>query len=244
VTANQFFIPSRDVDGSRGRLSGDEHHHLSRVARLRPGDEVGLFDESGTRYLGRIERIGPDATDVVLLSRESGSVQGVRLTLVQSVLKAKAMEAVVEKATELGVEAVIPLLSRRSVVRIEGSAGRQIERWGRIALAAAKQCRSGRVPRIVSPLRLERLLAGPSEGERLFLSEHGGTPLREVLAGPGRIRADAASLLVGPEGGWDPDEEAEMAAAGWRPVSLGDAILRADTAAVCGAAMIIHFWSA
>lgn len=242
MTADHFFIARRDIDGARGRVSGAEHHHLSRVARLRPGDEVRLFDESGGRYAARIERIGPDATDLVILSAEAPESPRTRLTLGQAVLKAKAMEIVVQKATELGVFAIAPLLSRRSVVRTGPDGGKQVERWSRVALAAAKQSHAGQIPRIFEPVRLAAFLADGRDGEKLFLSERGGTPFREILAGPGSARPSEAVVLIGPEGGWDPGEEEEIRASGYRAVSLGGTILRAETAALSAAAMALHFW--
>ncbi len=242
MTSDHFFIARRDISGSRGRIMGAEHHHLGRVARLRPGDEVGLFDETGGRYAARIEKIGPDGTDVVILSAEAAAAPRVRLTLGQSVLKAKAMETVVQKATELGVSAIAPLLSRRSVVRPGRGNGSPVERWLRIARAAAKQSGSGRLPRIGEPVRMAAFLAEDRGGEKLVLTERGGTPLRDLLAGPGALRPDEATLVVGPEGGWDAAEEEEILASGFRAVSLGRAILRAETASLVAAGMALHFW--
>jgi 16S rRNA (uracil1498-N3)-methyltransferase len=243
LTANQFFIARRDISGSAGRLSGPEHHHLSRVARMHPGDEVRLFDESGFLYSARIEKIGPAATDLVILSSTAAESPRTPITLGQAVLKVGAMETVIQKATELGIFAIAPLLCRRSVVKVSGDGGKRTERWSRIALAAAKQSHSGHVPRILEPIGLSGFLSGERPGERLFLSESGGTPFREILTGFGPSRPAAAAILVGPEGGWDPAEEHEILASGYRPVSLGGTILRAETAAVAAAAMAMHFWN-
>lgn len=243
MTANHFFIARRDISGSAGRLSGAEHHHLSRVARVRLGDVVGLFDEDGSLYSARIVSIGPDATDLLILSSKAAAAPRTRLTLGQAVLKAGPMEIVVQKATELGVFAIAPVLCRRSIVKVGGDGGKRAERWSRIALSAAKQSHSGRVPRILEPVRLSGFLAGERGGEKLFLSERGGTPFREILAGAGTSRPSEAVILVGPEGGWDPAEERDILESGYLAVSLGGAILRAETAAVSAAAMAMHFWN-
>jgi 16S rRNA (uracil1498-N3)-methyltransferase len=243
LTADHFLIACRDISGSAGRLSGAEHHHLSRVARMRPGDEVGLFDEDGRLYSARIASIGPDATDLLILSSTDAAAPQTRLTLGQALLKSGPMETVVQKATELGVFAIAPLLCRRSVVKVGEDGGKRAERWSRVALAAAKQSHSGRVPRIPAPVRLSVFLAGERRGERLILSERGGTPFREILAGSGTSRPAEAVILVGPEGGWDPDEEKEILGSGYRAVSLGGTILRAETASISAAAMAMHFWN-
>ncbi len=166
-----------------------------------------------------------------------------RITLGQAVLKAKAMEEVVEKAAELGVFAIAPFLSRRSVVKPGRGGGSPTERWARIALAAAKQSHSGRLPHISAPVPLPAFLAERRNGAKLVLSEQGGTPFRDILAGPGASPPDEAVLLVGPEGGWEPAELEEILASGYRAVSLGRTILRAETAAVFAAAMALHFWN-
>jgi 16S rRNA (uracil1498-N3)-methyltransferase len=243
VTADHFFIARRDIAGARGRIAGAEHHHLSRVARLRAGDAVRLFDECGALYSARVEKIGPGATELVILTAEEPESPRTRITLGQAVLKAKAMEEVVEKAAEIGVFAIAPFFSRRSVVKPGRGGGSPTERWARIALAAAKQSHSGRLPRILAPVPLSSLLAERASGLKLVLTEQGGTPFRDILTDPDPSRPDEVILLVGPEGGWEPAEVEEILASGYRSVSLGRTILRAGTAAVLGAAMALHFWT-
>jgi 16S rRNA (uracil1498-N3)-methyltransferase len=245
LTSDHFFISKTGLAGTRGLLSGSEHHHLSRVVRMRAGDEIRLFDEDGILYRARIERIGRDATALLLFDTAGPVSRRTRIVLGQSVLKAKAMDALIQKATELGIFAIVPLLSRRGIVRLEGeSGGSRRERWQKIALSAAKQSHSGRVPRIRDPLRLDEFLGGEPGGLRLVLSERGGTLLRDLLLLPGETRPEEAVLIVGPEGGWDPAEEERILASGFQAVSLGKAILRAETAAVCAAAIVAHFWNA
>jgi len=225
-------------------LAGPEHHHLSRVARSRRGDIVGLFDENGTRYEARIEHIGPDRTELVLLERLEPAERRSRIILGQALLKAKAMDLVVQNAAELGLFAVVPIRASRSVVKSDGDGGKKIERWEKIAREASKQSKWGLVPRIRAPQDLASFVRGRTPGPAFFLSENEGRPLRDVILGmAGRAPADA-STLIGPEGGWTPEEEILMIEAGLEPVSLGRAILRAETAAISAAAILSHFWIA
>ena len=243
MTANRFFIPRRDISGRRGILRGAEHHHLSRVVRLRPGEDVGLFDEAGVLYSARVVHVGAEETELLLSSAGEAAAGPVRITLGQAVLKAKAMDTVVQKAAELGLYAIAPFISRRSVVRPTDRSPQRTERWSKIALAAAKQSRSGRVPRILVVSGLEDLSAAERGGVKLFLSERGGVLLRDILSGPPEARPSEVLLLIGPEGGWEDGEEERLRAAGFRAVSLGGTILRAETAALAAAAIVSHYWN-
>jgi 16S rRNA (uracil1498-N3)-methyltransferase len=242
LTANLFFVPSAKLAGSIARLDGAEHHHL-RVARLRPGDTIGLFDEEGNRVRAEIEAVNGEATRLRILQRERPEDVPLSLTLVQSLLKSKTMDDVVEQAAEWGLGAVVPVSSERTIVKVEGREDRKVERWRQIARSAAEQCKSGRVPRVDPPRPLAALLADPPPGRRIVLSEHGGRPLKDILAGapsPAAGEIDAWVLLVGPEGGWSEREIEAIVRAGFEAASLGPHILRAGTAAIGAAAIIIH----
>jgi 16S rRNA (uracil1498-N3)-methyltransferase len=242
LTSNLFFIEKKKIDGRRMVLEGPEHHHLFRVVRSQPGDIVRFFDEDGDRYEARIETIGTARTELVLLARTGPAERRTRIILGQALLKAKAMDLVVQKAAEFGLFAVVPIVASRSVARIEEGGGKKIERWTKIAREASKQSKWGLMPRIHLPLTLAAFLRGRSAGFAFFLSENDGRPLRDVVAGVAERPPAEAAALIGPEGGWTRDEEALMIEAGLEAVSLGRAILRAETAAIAAAAILSHFW--
>lgn len=247
MTANQFFVPHIPEAPSRVVLVGDEHRHLARAARVRAGDEIWLFDGSGRRSLGRVEKVGEDRTEVVLLKvEEDAAAPRTRIVLAQGLMEAKKLETVVEKAAELGCSDFIPVTSARSLKASVERADRKLERWRRIVREAAKQCKARSLTEIHPPRSLADLLRSPGAERRLFLSEHGGRPLKDILTSDaGKREAPPASvlLLVGPKGGWTEGEEAELRAAGFEAISLGRRVLRAETAAVAGASMIAHFWN-
>ena len=242
MTANQFFVPAI-AEGATGIvLEGVEHRHLARSARVRAGDEIWLFDGSGRRVLARVEKVGQDRTEVAVLKmEEEGGTPRPRIVLAQGLMEAKKLETVLEKAAELGCSDFIPIVSARSLKATEERTDRKLERWRRIAREAAKQCKSSLLTEVHPPRPLAGLLRAPGAERRLFLSEHGGRPLKDIVtsaAAPASVL-----LLVGPKGGWTEGEEAAVREAGFEAVSLGRRILRAETAAVAGAAMISHFWN-
>lgn len=243
MTASLFFIPAGKAAGSMIRLEGVELHHL-RAARITAGQSIWLFDEEGTRIRAEVESISSASAQIRLLDRESPRDSRLRLTLVQSILKNKSMDEVVQQASEWGVRNLIPVLTERTIVKIGDRPDRKGERWRKIALAAAEQCKSGRVPAIAPPRPLGEVLADPPEGHKVVLSEYGGRALKDILADqpapPSRTPEDWV-LLLGPEGGWSERELDAIGAAGFEAASLGPQILRAGTAAVSAAAMVLHF---
>jgi 16S rRNA (uracil1498-N3)-methyltransferase len=246
VTANQFFVPVIAPGAARIVVRGEEHRHLARSARVRPGESVWLIDAAGRRARARVESVGEDATELALVERQEPEDTRTRVALAQALVEAKKLETILEKVAELGCAAFIPVVSARSVRAAKDRADRKLERWNRIVREAAKQCKGRLVTAVEPPRTLKSLLREPPAGLRLFLSEHGGRPLREIVAGPGAPAdgpPEAVVLLVGPKGGWTGAEERDIRAAGFTAVSLGRRILRAETAAVAAAAMIVHFWN-
>ncbi len=241
MTANLFFVEKRHLGGPILHLQGSEHHHLSRVARLGPGEEVWLFDEEGERVRARVEKVTAEATSLKIMERRAADTQGPGVTLALAVLKGKAMDEVISGAVEWGIENLVPVLTERTVVKLAAGSGPKTERWKSVALAAAKQCKSGRVPRIEPVQGLNAFLAGRRPGRKVLLSEGGGRPLRDLAAEPGPAEgSESWTLLVGPEGGWTERELEAAAEAGFVPASLGRRILRASTAALSAAAILIH----
>ena len=243
MTANHFFVDRRDVENRRARLTGAEHHHLSRVVRVTLGDDVWLFDDRGMTYRARVEAITPEETRLAILEQQGPRTRPLRITLGQALLKAKGMELVIQKATEFGVYAIAPIEAARSVVRAGHREAKINDRWIKIALAASKQSHSGMLPRIFAPRPLKDFLGDPPGPVTLALNERGGRPLREIVRGSGKEPPVDVRVLVGPEGGWTTGEERLILEAGAITVSLGGNVLRAETAALAAAAILTHFWS-
>ncbi len=216
---------------------GPAAHRLIRVLRLRTGDELLVFAGDGHEWRASVRAAGRDTAEVEVLelvrSAAAANVLEVRLAL----LRPQRFDWAVEKITEAGGDVIGGLLTERTEERLRLGPAR-LERWGRIAIEAAEQCGRLFVPAVAEPVPLRHLLAGARPG--LVLADPAGAPIlsmRDRLSAFRRL-----TLLVGPEGGFSEAELAEARAAGALAVSLGDTVLRAETAAVVATAFIRSLW--
>jgi 16S rRNA (uracil1498-N3)-methyltransferase len=240
----RFYAPRLDAD--LVRLDGDEAHHLAHVLRLGAGDEVALFDGRGAERRGRVEAVGRRDVQVrVLDAVEPTAEPRVAVTLAQAALKGDRMDAVVRDATMLGVVAVQPLVTRRTVVPRSAVADERLrERWHRIAIASAKQCRRAVVPEIRAAVRFEEWVAS-ARGAYMLVepegppAEAGRYSVNDLLE---RAAPDAAAVVVGPEGGWDEMELQAAARAGCVELTLGARTMRADAAPLVVLAALRAVW--
>jgi 16S rRNA (uracil1498-N3)-methyltransferase len=242
---HRFFAPALDPGDETVVLPRDEAEHLTRVLRLGPGDTVAVFDGRGTEFLARVATAVRRDVTVQLLSRlEAARESSVQITLVQAVLKGDRMDDVVRDAVMLGVSAVQPIVTRRSEVTVaQLLRGARVERWNRVALASAKQCRRAVLPEVRTPLTLETWLGEPLPATRLMLVEPSAASTVEPLSVlRGAAPPSEAVVLVGPEGGWDPLEVAAAQAAGVRLVSLGSRTLRADAVPIAALSVLEFLW--
>ncbi len=244
------YVPSEGWANSESvLLPTSEWHHLVKVLRLGEGDRLILFDGTGREAEGIIEGRASRRVRVIRLwRREAGSVS---LVLYQAVLKQEAMDCVIRKAVELGVSDFWPVEADRSIPRILGErAAARGERWRTIALDAARQCQIVRLPAIHPVVRLETVLedlpgldcvfvGSLMAGSRPLLSD--ALPLLEVVARRGRA---GVGLFIGPEGDWTEAEHERLVRAGARPVTFGENILRADTAACYGLSVLRALFTA
>jgi 16S rRNA (uracil1498-N3)-methyltransferase len=226
-----------EVHGDTAFLTGEHALHLSRVLRAAIGQEFDIAAAGSVRR-GTITAIADDRVEFslgpMLISKPSAN-----LTLALAIFKFDRMEWAIEKCTEIGVARIIPIVARRTDAHLASAAGKRHERWGRIARQAAEQSRRGGVPEIVSPTKLTDLGASPalsSATARIVLAEtEKAVHLRDVL----KSDHDNLVLAVGPEGGWTDDELQWFRQAGWAAASLGDTILRAETAAMVATALAL-----
>ncbi len=233
----RVYVPG-PLAGRRCTVEGDAAHHIVRVLRLGTGDPLIVFDGEGREYEGRIQAIDKDSVAVtlgegLLVDRESP----LPLTLAQGVPRGERMDWVVQKATELGVSHLVPVLTERSVVRLDGRQALSKRRhWQRIAIAACEQSGRTRVPEVATPISLAEFLRGLAPaGTRLLLSPQGATAL-ETLATP----EGALIVLIGPEGGLTEGEQRAAGDRGFHALRLGPRVLRTETAALAALALLQH----
>ncbi len=231
----RFFIDRTCVGENVIEASGPDVHHITRVLRMSRGDGLVFCDGQGTDYHGVIEDLLPDRLIARILRTEPNRTEpSVFCTLYQALPKGDKMETVIQKAVELGVSEVVPVISARCVVKLKGSDGaKKAARWQLIALEAAKQSGRGIIPRVYEPVGLAEAVKamGKSGGKCAVLyEEERETDLASFLGEP---FSGKYSFMVGPEGGFEPEEIGTAREAGVQPVSLGPRILRTETASGC-----------
>jgi 16S rRNA (uracil1498-N3)-methyltransferase len=218
------------------RLEGSAATHVSRVLRLRGGDPVTLFNGDGWEYPGVVAADRGGVVEVEVTARVAGMAESpLALTLAQGVARGERMDMVMQKATELGVARIVPLLTERSVVRLDARQGqRKMAHWKAVTVAACEQSGRSRLPVVEAPVDLDDWLARePQPALRLTLAPGAQQALR-TLAGEWR----EAALLIGPEGGLTDAEQAKAARAGYQSCSLGRRVLRTETAALAALAVL------
>jgi len=235
---NRFFLTGVNAEPGRQVDLAPISHQLRNVLRLEPGSVITLLDGCGAAYPTRIDSLdAANATGRVLKKQLVRSEPGVQLTLYQCVLKRERFEWVLQKGTELGVSRFVPVISSRTVVRPAARLRSKYERWRAIVREAAEQSRRGRLPAIEDPLSWREAL-DHGAGFRLMAWEEVRADGSGLL--PGVADARSLSLLVGPEGGISCEEATAATEQGWLPLSLGPRVLRAETAAVAAAAIVLH----
>ena len=232
----RFYIPHLDMSVREATVSGDEASHLTRVMRLGAGDEIAVFDGRGHEFRARVVSSARAKVRIELIEPiQSAPESRVPMTLVQAVLKGDKMDDVVRDATMMGVAAIEPIVTARTIVR---SMRTENDRWARVAVASAKQCRRAVVPAIAATQDFKDWLASSAHGLRLLLVEPSAAdPDIESLHLLENHAAGSLALIVGPEGGWSPEERQLADRAGCVAVTLGGLTLRADAVAVVALAV-------
>jgi 16S rRNA (uracil1498-N3)-methyltransferase len=240
VRVPRFLVPGAGP-GADARLPPHSAHHARDVLRLRPGSSVRVFDGSGAEWLAEVQAISRREVRVRVGAPVAPAPESpLRTCLGVSVLKGDRMEWVIQKATELGVSEIAPLITARTDTAARPAlAGSRRERWHKVAAGAAEQCGRARVPVLRETATLDDHLRAAAPATRLLLLEPPAeaTFRDSPLPGP-----DGLMLLVGPNGGWDPAERVAAEASGFRSVGLGTRVLRAETAAVAAVAAAQLLW--
>lgn len=227
-------------DEATATLTGAQATHMARVLRAAPGMQADVV-AGGHVFHAEVAAVTPDEVRFNLLA-EINAEPALPITLVMSVFKFDHMEWGIEKATELGVAAIAPVIARRTEKHLAQAAAKRVERWRRIVHEAAKQSRRSDVPLVHEPVPLDQFARQTSDAIRIVLAEQErSTTLRAVIEDSVSAAGNEMpklALAFGPEGGWAPEEEALFDANGWRAASLGPRILRAETAAIAALAVV------
>lgn len=250
MTRRRFYAPPTAFNNTQNSLTlvADEARHLREVLRLKPGDEVYVFNGEGKEFRSRIDESRRDTARLQIIcevepARPESCLQ---FTLALALLKGDKFDLVVQKATELGVTGIVPVITKHADIRLrdDSDATKRVTRWRRIAMEAAKQSGRAVVPDVESVISFVSLIETTCADEPancLMFSERDGGSLVEIRE---RIAADTKQLtaLVGSEGGWSDEEIAAARAAGWTIVTLGGRTLRAETAAIAVTVLLQHIF--
>jgi 16S rRNA (uracil1498-N3)-methyltransferase len=237
----RVYVDAPVVAGKRLVVAGSAANHIARVLRLRSGDALIVFDGSGGEFSARVEEFRKEAVVVSVeehrtLDRESP----LSLTLAQGVSRGERMDWIIQKATELGASRIVPVFTKRSVVRLDDKqAERKLQHWRAIAVSACEQCGRNRLPDVATPVDFFDVLpAGCSPGEtRLLLSPTGDLRIDDLEdVGKG------ITVLIGPEGGLEDVEHEAAIAAGFKAVRMGPRVLRTETAAIAALTIIQRYF--
>jgi 16S rRNA (uracil1498-N3)-methyltransferase len=225
-----FFVP--EVRRDEAELTGEAAQHLVRVLRVEAGEMYEISDNR-QRYLAEVSSARKSAVTFRVLERLGEGAPVPEVTLVASLFKFDHFEWMLEKAAELNVARIVPVVATRSEKGLEQAAPKRMERWRRILLEASQQCRRTVLPELDEVVGFEQALAWEATHRWMLDEDRSGSPLaaQEVAAG------DSAALLLGPEGGWTEQERAAAREGGWKPVTIAANVLRAETAALAGLAL-------
>ena len=228
MALKSVYLPEPSISSGVIQVSGEEHRHLL-VARAEAGELLEIFDGKGVVWTAAVVEVGKRQMFAKIENQRQVPPPDVELILGQALIRTASFELALEKAVEVGVTRIVPFVASRSNV---ASADRH-ERWHRIIVEAAKQSKRFYLPRLDAPVKFDQVLCIPA-ASRVVFSERSGVPLKSALTG------SPVLFLVGPEGGWTDDELEAARDAGFQAVSLGSGILRSETAAIIGAALIRH----
>jgi len=232
LARRRFFVDR--IDGDRAELTGDDARHLARVLRAEPGQRYELSDNQRA-YLAEITNVSAQRVVFRIVETLAPEPLPPEITLFAALIKFDRFEWLIEKATELGVARIVPFDAERTEQGLARAAAKRVERWRKIARESSQQARRVRMPEIALPVTFDAAVSDSST-LRYFLEEQpGADPLLSVLP----ATRETVAILTGPEGGWTERERALAAQAGWKPVSLGPNILRAETAAMAALAILL-----
>jgi len=228
----RYYTPSLD----RGLLDAEQSHHCAQVMRQAVGDLFAVFDGQGTEAKARITEIARDQVKFQILAKAASPRPAHPVWLAQALTKAKSMDLIIEKATELGVSELGPLQSDHSIAQVnDEKAEAKVEKWQKLTIEAAKQCGQNWLPAVHAPVAPKDFISGiPRGAVKLIASlQHEAKPLKSVLREhlQGLKSGTPIVVMIGPEGDFTPAEIGQARSAGFAPVSLGKIILRAETAA-------------
>lgn len=236
----RFYLPPSAIRGTSFTLSGTEAHHALNVLRKKPGDEIDLFDGKDAAFTGRIDRVEEGEIHGTVLKDSPGRSIPFKVTLYQALTRGSKWEWLLEKACEIGVSEVVPVFTRRTLIKLSAAEGQEkAKRWNRIALAASKQSGRTDLMNVRVPCDLSAGLAALSKSD-LSLIPWEKESSRSVATACSSYKGKSIGIFIGPEGGWEASEIEQAERAGVQPVRLGPTLLRTETAGLVAVTLCLR----
>lgn len=229
---HRFFIKQEDIDNDNITIEGEDVQHISRVLRLKEGDKIVLCDQAGTDYNVIISDISKHVIKTTIIDKgPSMGEPSIEVVLYQGIPKSTKMDLIIQKCTEMGITRVVPVLTTRTIVKLESlkDEEKKVSRWSKIAEEAAKQSARGIVPHIDMPMSLEQALKDSQKLDIVIIPYELERDISVKAALQGKT-AKSVGFFIGPEGGFDTLEIDKAKQNGVVPVTLGYRIMRTETA--------------
>lgn len=242
---NRFFVEPRNISGADIEIiNKDDIKHISRVLRLAAGDRLEISDSSEFEYIGEITDISPESVTLKILDKQAFSAEPETIiTLYQSIPKQSKMEVIIQKTVELGIKAIVPVFTARTVVAEKKDFGQKISRWNKVSAEAAKQCKRGFVPEVKGNIGFAEMIKELGEYDLVLFpyENEKEKTLKDVLQHSEPFaKGKKIAIIIGPEGGFADSEAEEIIENGGVSVSLGKTVLRTETAGPAALAMVMY----
>lgn len=239
---SRFFVTDENIAPGFISITGDDVHHIKKVLRLSPGDNITICDCKGNDYSVTIESIKDHCVETRIINTEKSITEPpVDVTIYQGLPKSDKMDFIIQKSIELGVKKIVPVITERTIVKFNSDKDKQnkVTRWQKISLEAAKQCNRGIIPEIGLPVSFEKALAMSQQDDLAIIPYENETVnrLKRILL---KQYINRISIFIGPEGGFTEREIQKAGNMGVTPVTLGPRILRTETAGVAVLAMLMY----
>ncbi len=236
---HRFFTNAESIGDEVIAITGDDVKHISKVLRLRPGDEIIICDSCGCDYICAIEDISQTQVDARILSKSSNKCESpLHITVYQGLPKSDKMDYIVQKCVELGVVTIVPMATSRAVVKLRDD-DKKRTRWQKIAAEAAKQCGRGIIP-IVGEVTSFGKVIDSLESDALNILPYENEDNRRLRQAIASYSGDKVNIIIGPEGGFDPEEISAAEQKGIHIVTLGPRILRTETAPIAAVSAVMY----
>ncbi len=238
---HRFFADASQINNGAVEITGDDVSHITKVLRLRQGDEVCVCDKSGTDYICTIDDVTKDKVTLKVISSELSKTESkINITLYQGVAKGEKMDYIIQKCVELGVKSFVPIITKRTVVKI-ADGNKKVQRWQKISQEAAKQSMRGIIPEVCMPMNFSdavKKIASNDNAINIMAYENEiNTTLKEILK---QSNFTDINIIIGPEGGFEESEAQLARESGIYTVTLGPRILRTETAPVAVSSVVMY----